>query len=540
VVPKHRRSDYPSLVSAGAPMSRTEYGSDAAGYYAASNGYGRAATDQGWAEGTDGYDWQEWQDWHDWAPPPTLHPDHPSAPVPRVQFPADHPSGPYPIPRALPAPGAGGRPSPASHDQLRPLPPGPEDGSASRGFAPQSARGAGGARGLGRHAGATAESGGYVAAAAAGAAAGQVRPAATRVQREPGLPRRDAAGYQREPGLPRRDAAGYQREPGLPRRDAAGYQREPGLPRQDAASSQRQAGPGWQETTDYRRETGPFGPGPGPGSGRYQNGRSVGGDSLSRTGQLRALSNGSAVQVAPEAHDAAAAIREAAQLEAATITQHATGQAAAIREAAAQEAAELRARLDAMLGELNRMAPSVTDRVAAPARPAIAPALPGAEPALPRRPSARPATAPARPGAEPGLPRRTSAQPATKPGGPVTRPGGPARQTATQTKTGQAVGTRPPTAGRQRRAARVAMAGTAALLSVALIGAVTYTGIHGFSFFVFRESGQGETPGSFTDANFLAGQKECPGAVVCPATHHTAAPTGKHHKTSTQTTSAKN
>lgn len=78
---------------------------------------------------------------------------------------------------------------------------------------------------------------------------------------------------------------------------------------------------------------------------------------------------------------------------------------------------------------------------------------------------------------------------------------------------------------------RIATAGTAALLSIAAIGAVTYTGIHGFSFFAFRESGQGETPGSFTDANFLAGQKECPGAVVCPAAqHHDSAPKGRHHK----------
>ena len=67
---------------------------------------------------------------------------------------------------------------------------------------------------------------------------------------------------------------------------------------------------------------------------------------------------------------------------------------------------------------------------------------------------------------------------------------------------------------------RVATAGTAALVATLAIGAATYTGIHGFRFFVFRESGQGETPGSFTDANFVAGQKECPGAVVCPAAQH--------------------
>jgi hypothetical protein len=71
---------------------------------------------------------------------------------------------------------------------------------------------------------------------------------------------------------------------------------------------------------------------------------------------------------------------------------------------------------------------------------------------------------------------------------------------------------------------RVATAGTAALLSIAAIGAVTYTAIHGFSFFVFRESGQGETPGNFLDTNFLARQ--------AAAAHHAAAPKGRHHKTS--------
>jgi hypothetical protein len=545
VVSKHRRSDYPSLVSAGAPVNRTEYGPDAAGYgpaggiapqalqararlarngYPASNGHNGVGGEPGWADALDGYDWQEWQEWHDWAPPATMHPDHPSAPVPRVQFSPDHPSGPMPITRALPAPGTpGGRPSPANNGQLRPLPPGPEgDGSGSRGTP----------RVPGRHVAAgPRDSGGYVAAAAAGAAAGHVRPDATRVEREPGLPRReagvprrDAAGFQREPGLPRREAglpgreAGLPgREAGLPRRDAAGFQREPGLPRRESAGYQRQATPGWQETTDYRRETGPFGPGPGPASGRYQNGRSAGGDSLSRTGQLRALTNGGAVQVAPEAHDDAAAIREAAQLE-----------ATAIREAAAQQAAELRARLDAMLGELDRMAPSVTDRVAAPARPATAPALPGAEPALPRKPSVRPPTAPARPGVEPGLPRSTSARPTTKPTGPGSRPGtrpdAPARP---QTKSAGQLDTH----GRQRRAMRSIVWLTAGLVAFSVLAGATEIAEHGFGFFAFRAGGFGETPGSVTDQQFEAHEVNIRGNAL-PKASTAAAPTGKHHKTS--------
>jgi hypothetical protein len=582
VVPKHRRSDRPSLVSVGAPVNRTEYGPDAFGYgpvasvgpmapqararavgngYPASNGRGGLATEPAWAEGSEEYSWQEWQDWHDWAPPPALHPDHPSAPVPRVGFSADHPSGPMPIPRGLAAPGpagAGSRPAPAPLGQLRPLPPDLDaDGAGPRGSAAQSASGPRRTRGSGRHAAVTPMgTGDYVAAAAAGAAAAQLHPDGARFQREPGLPRRDAAGLQHAPGLPRRDApglqhapglprrdaaglqhapglprrdaAGLQHAPGLPRRDAAGLQHAPGLPRRDATGYQRQAGSGWQETTDYRRETGPFGPGPGPASGRYQNGRPAGGDSLSRTGQFRALTNGSAAQVAPEAHNDAAAIREAAQLEAATITQHATGQAAAIREAAEREAAELRARLGAMLGELDRMAPPVTASVAAPVRPATAPALPGAEPALPRRPSARPAIAPARPAHEPVRPRGTSARPAAKPTGPVTRLGtGPDAPARPQTKSAGQLDTH----GRQRRAMRSVVWLTAGLVAFAVLAGATEIAEHGFGFFAFRAGGFGETPGSITDQQFEAHEVNIRGNAI-PKAHTAAAPTGKHHKTS--------
>jgi hypothetical protein len=539
VVPKHRRSDEPSLVSVGAPVNRTKYGLDAVGYYPASNGHSRPASGPGWAEGQEGYDWQEWQDWHDWAPPPTLSADHPSAPVPRIQYSADHPSGPMPVPHGLIARGpadTGSRPLPAIYDQLRPLPPVREtDDPGGRGSAVQPARGPRGPRNSGRHESLRAtETAGYVAAAAAGAAAGQVHPGDPRFQREPGLPRRQATGFQREPGLPRREATGFQREPGLPRREATGFQREPGLPRREANGYQRQAGSGWQETTDYRRETGPFGPGPGPAAGRYQNGRSAGGDSSSRTG---------AVRVAQEAHDDAAAIREAAQLEAATITQHATGQAAAIREAAERDAADMRARLDSMLDELNRMTGYVTEGLATPTMPGTAPALPGAEPGLPRRPralpttapalprpepgqpgrtSARPAAAPVRPGAGPGLPGRTSARPAARPAEPGARPGGPVRpKTASP---GQAQ------KGRQARAMRVFVWATAAALAFATISATTEIAEHGFSFFTFRNGGTGETPGTETDQQFEALQQKAPAHPA--ATHKATAPKGKHHKTS--------
>ena len=117
-MPKHRRSEEePSLASLRAPANTAEYWPEAVGYspvgaraghpgatYPPPDGYDAAAAGPGWAASPQGHPWQEqeWEDWRDWAPPPALHPDHPSAPVPRVLFPADHPSGPMPAP---PVPG---------------------------------------------------------------------------------------------------------------------------------------------------------------------------------------------------------------------------------------------------------------------------------------------------------------------------------------------------------------------------------------------------------------------------------------------------
>lgn len=59
--------------------------------------YQGGGADPGWMADAEAHTMDDWQDW---GPPPALHPDHPSAPVPRVQFPADHPSGPMRSPRA--------------------------------------------------------------------------------------------------------------------------------------------------------------------------------------------------------------------------------------------------------------------------------------------------------------------------------------------------------------------------------------------------------------------------------------------------------
>jgi hypothetical protein len=84
-----------------APLNTVDYywpeaGPEAEAYgQAGAGGPGRVAV-------SEEQSWQEWQEWHDWGPPPELHPDHPSAPVPRIQVSADY----RPDPRSDPyAPG---------------------------------------------------------------------------------------------------------------------------------------------------------------------------------------------------------------------------------------------------------------------------------------------------------------------------------------------------------------------------------------------------------------------------------------------------
>jgi hypothetical protein len=228
-------------------------------------------------------------------------------------------------------------------------------------------------------------------------------------------------------------------------------------------------------------------------------------------------------EIRREAAARAAAIREAAEQEAAEIRREAAAQAAAIREAAEQEAAELRAHLLAMAAELGRVTAYVTEGLPAPVTPATALALPGASPALPGAEPAPPDTGPVTPGTD-TKPARPGTKPGSRPARPDTKPR--SRPTAPAKPAGPAAppAKKPQKRTRQQQAMRLATAGTAALLAIAAIGAVTYTGIHGFSFFVFRESGQGETPGNFTDAKFLARQ--------AAAQHHGSAPKGRHHKTS--------
>lgn len=213
-----------------------------------------------------------------------------------------------------------------------------------------------------------------------------------------------------------------------------------------------------------------------------------------------------AVQISPSARDEAAAIREAAQREAAALTAQATNEAAAIREAAQRSTAELRARLDSLIGELGRItaayvaeSPAIPAMSAAgaPIPAAAAPPLPGAGPAPPGTRSARPATSPTRSGTMPGTGSTRSARPGAMPAQkPQNRP-------------------------RQHQAMRVATYATTALVFFTLITGATEVGLHGFKFFLFREGGIGQTASSETDQQFLARQA---------AVHHVVAPKGRHHK----------
>ena len=201
MVPKHRRSDNPPLASVGAPANRAEFWPEVVGYGqsaatagpsvshprvgSVTSGYLVSYDDDGTSVDPDwaGPDGDVWQEWEAWAPRPILHPDHPSAQLPRVQLPADHPSGPMPVPRAFTAqspPGPGRAPGSGRHEMARPAAPT-----------------------------------GYVGAVPAGDAwAHQVHHEVRRYQRQPGLPRRDANGYQLQTGPGWQDSTDYRRETG--------------------------------------------------------------------------------------------------------------------------------------------------------------------------------------------------------------------------------------------------------------------------------------------------------------------------------------
>ncbi len=137
-----------------------------------------------------------------------------------------------------------------------------------------------------------------------------------------------------------------------------------------------------------------------------------------------------AASIREAAEEEAAAIRQRAADDAAALTRQASEEAAKIREAAERVAVELRAALLAMQGELGRVATYVTESLTAPAIPAAPPMeAPVTQPVWPasRRP-AGPATRPHRPAANPAEPDTKPARPGTRPGAGSTA--GEAKRTA--------------------------------------------------------------------------------------------------------------
>jgi hypothetical protein len=234
-------------------------------------------------------------------------------------------------------------------------------------------------------------------------------------------------------------------------------------------------------------------------------------------GQVLNLADSQAAKIAQQAQNEAAALREAAE-----------GEAAAIREAASRDAAEMRARLDSMLTELSRVAAYLTETYDIPALPITAPAISAGLPDL-----AGPAPVPSADttkspdgGPEVG--------PGTRPARPRTALAGPRTATRAPAKpTGKPI-TKQQRQGRQRRAMRFALYGTAAAVILALTAGAAEIGQHGYGFFVFRENGQGDTPNvqpgragdNRLDTDFLAQQ-----AKAAQQAKSRQALKGRHHKT---------
>jgi hypothetical protein len=150
-----------------------------------------------------------------------------------------------------------------------------------------------------------------------------------------------------------------------------------------------------------------------------------------------------------------------------------------------RQAAHLRAVILSVSEQLNQMSVYIRESLASPGGVATMPA---------------PAIAPPRPRTAP--PPRPRTTPASK---PQARP-------------------------RQYNAMRIVTAATATLFSFAVLTGATELGLHGFKFFVFRQTGTGETgqPDHETDQQFLAQQAAAAkGAAPKPATQKTHRP-GRH------------
>lgn len=505
--------------------------------YPGSNG-SPASPVSDWPPDSVGTSWPQWG-----GPPPALHPDHPSAPVPRVRVPqAPAQAGPVMPGRAAPGTPSGPMAPPAGPPRLprrRPAGPGP---SGSPNAGPRF-NGAGPRAGGPGPANRPARPGGPGwAATPAGPPAGPAgpsgfarpgRPAGPSGAPRPNRPARAGGpaqdystgqGFGPPPGQSYRPANGGGRGPAAPARTNStapqqgynggqGRPPAPQFPSRPTPPRRMDAGQGYPQPPDpqagRRLYAVPGSSAPGaqgmgtapPADGRmaqFGGGQAAvaladpawqGGPRDSdpfRDGRRPAMPGGQAPAVA-QAWSQATAIRERAEQDAAAIRQ----EALAIREAAEREAADMRAAVSSMSEQLGRMAAYLSENFpsggAATALAAAPAALAAAPPAvLPTRPTPRPAA--------PGT--RPRPAPATRPDRPAARPDRPV------TKPGKST-TRPGTSqGRQVRAARKMFALLAILVTAGTITGTAQIVLHGGRFFIFRENGAGASETGLTDSQF--------------------------------------
>jgi hypothetical protein len=239
-----------------------------------------------------------------------------------------------------------------------------------------------------------------------------------------------------------------------------------------------------------------------------------------------------------EADDEATKIIDTAQYEAAEIRKFAADRAAATLTSAEREAADLRAAVMKMTTDLGGVAAYVTENLAIPTMPGTRPAarpaaLPSAEPAI--LPADQPGAQPAiLPGAAPGAESTTTqhARPAAKPAvrsqpsatESLTKPAAPTRPTARPPAARPGVSPRrspkPRTTAkpkaRQVGAWRKMVAALVIFFMVGMTSAAAEIGMHGLSFFVFRNAGAGAGNSHDFEENQGPGQPDAPGA------HHKA------------------
>ena len=227
--------------------------------------------------------------------------------------------------------------------------------------------------------------------------------------------------------------------------------------------------------------------------------------------------NQQATEIRHEARDQMAASLAEAKQEAAKLMAKASEQATATLTAAELEAAEIRATVTKLTADLGGVAAQITANLVGLASPTTKPVTrPAVRPVIEPAPEAVTGPAPeavtvpqaqtvARPAGQPGT--RSTSRPVGKPG---TRTASkPGTRRAAKAGTGSAPKGQP----RQLVAIRVAAVATAALFLFAIISGATEVALHGFSFFVFRSTGVGETGPTGLQEDQGPGQPDAPKAT---------------------------